>query len=149
MNRKDPTPTTEPVGITSTDVPLLPRPSHGRCDGPTPLEAAAPPSQARPGDVLLVPVDAAPAAARPVRRTGGRVILAEGEVTGHAHAIRSSAATLLRAGDERYLRVAAPVTLDHEEHARIEVAPGIYRVVIQREYVPPEISPVAFRRVVD
>ena len=107
------------------------------------------PAQARQGDVLLVPIDEVPAAARPVRRTGGRVVLAEGEVTGHAHAIRSPSATLLGTGDERYLRVAAPVTLDHEEHARIEVAPGTYRVVIQREYVPPEISPVTFRRVVD
>ena len=111
--------------------------------------ASASPAQVRQGDVLLVPVDELPAAARPIRRTGGRVVLAEGEVTGHAHAIRSSAATLFATGEERYLRAAAPVTLDHEEHAPIEVAPGTYRVVIQREYVPPEISPVAFRRVVD
>ncbi len=111
--------------------------------------APSAPAQVRQGDVLLVPVEEAPTAARAVRRARGRVVLAEGEVTGHAHAIRSSAATLLGAGDERYLRVAAPVTLDHEEHAPIEVAPGTYRVVIQREYVPPEISPVAFRRVVD
>jgi hypothetical protein len=124
-------------------------PTHGARPEPPAPPAPAAPAQARQGDVLLVPVDGIPAAARPVRRTIGRVILAEGEVTGHAHAIRSPAATLLRAGDERYLRVAAPVTLDHEEHARIEVAPGTYRVVIQREYVPPEISPVAFRPVVD
>jgi hypothetical protein len=113
------------------------------------VAAASSPAQVRQGDVLLVPVDEVPDAARPVRRTGGRVVLAEGEVTGHAHAIRSTAATLFATGEERYLRAAAPVTLDHEEHAPIEVAPGTYRVVIQREYVPPEISPVAFRRVVD
>jgi hypothetical protein len=111
--------------------------------------APSAPAQVRQGDVLLVPVDEVPDSARPLARSGGRVVLAEGEVTGHAHAIRSSAATLLGAGDERYLRVAAPVTLDHEEHAPIDVAPATYRVVIQREYVPPEISPVAFRRVVD
>jgi hypothetical protein len=45
--------------------------------------------------------------------------------------------------------VTAPVTLDHKEHAPIDVAPGAYRVVIQREYVPPEVSVVSFRRVVD
>ena len=106
--------------------------------------------QLRQGDVLLVPTDDdLPAEARPLSRTGGRVVLAEGEATGHAHAIRSSAATLVAADGERYLRVAAPVTLDHEEHAALQVAPGVYRVVIQREYVPPEVSPVAFRRVVD
>jgi hypothetical protein len=107
------------------------------------------PAQVRQGDVLLVPVDEIPDGARSLARTGGRVVLAEGEVTGHAHAIRAAGATLLGAGEERYLRVTAPVTLDHEEHAAIEVAPGAYRVVIQREYVPPEISVVPFRRVVD
>jgi hypothetical protein len=107
------------------------------------------PAQVRQGDVLLVPVDEVPDGARPRGRVDGRVVLAEGEVTGHAHAIRSTGATLLGAGDERYLRVTTPVTLDHEEHSPIEVAPGTYRVVIQREYVPPEISVVPFRRVID
>jgi len=106
-------------------------------------------AQVRQGDVLLVPVEEVPEGARSLARTRGRVVLAEGEVTGHAHAIRSSAATLLGTGDERYLRVAAPVTLDHEEHAPIPVVPGTYRVVIQREYVAPEISAVPFRRVAD
>ena len=105
--------------------------------------------QVRQGDVLLVPVDEAPDGARPVARTGGRLILAEGEATGHAHAIGSHRATLLEAGEDRYLRVGSPVTLDHEEHAPITVAPGTYRVVIQREYVPAEIAPSSFRRVVD
>jgi hypothetical protein len=107
------------------------------------------PAQVRQGDVLLVPVDEIPASARPLARSGGRVVLAEGEVTGHAHVIRSPGATLLEAGDERHLRVNAPVTLDHQEHDPIRVTPGTYRVVIQREYVPPEISVVPFRRVVD
>ncbi len=106
-------------------------------------------AQVRQGDVLLHPIDAVPEGARPIARSAGRIVLAEGEVTGHAHAIRSSAATLLADGDDRYLRVTAPVTLVHEEHAAIGIVPGTYRVVIQREYVPPEVSPVAFRRVVD
>lgn len=136
-----------PMTATDTTHGALPEPPEPPEPGAD--AAASPPAQVRQGDVLLVPVAEVPAAARPVRRTGGRVILAEGEVTGHAHAIRSSAATLLGTGDERYLRVGAPVTLDHEEHAPIEVGTGTYRVVIQREYVPPEISPLAFRRVVD
>jgi hypothetical protein len=127
----------------------LPAPAAGSPAGPPPPAVELAPAQLRQGDVLLVPVAEVPVEARPLRRTGGRVVLAEGEATGHAHAIRSSAATLLGTGDERFLRVAAPVTLDHEEHAPIAIAPGTYRVVIQREYVPPEISPVAFRRVVD
>jgi hypothetical protein len=115
-----------------------------------PADRAAAPAQVRQGDVLLVPIDAeAAVGARPLARVGGRVVLAEGEATGHAHAIRGAGATLLGAGPDRFLHVAAPVTIDHEEHAPIAVGPGTYRVVIQREYVPPEVSPVAFRRVVD
>jgi hypothetical protein len=109
----------------------------------------------RQGDVLLLAVDPddLPEKVRTVPREGGRVVLAEGEVTGHAHAIHSPAATLLRAGTgaeaSRFLRTSARVHLVHEEHAAIALPEGLYSIVIQREYVPPEISPVAFRRVVD
>lgn len=103
----------------------------------------------RQGDVLLVAVPAIPQAARPVPRVGGRIVLAYGEATGHAHTIRAREATLLAVGDERFLRVAAPVELGHEEHASIAVPPGTYRVVIQREYVPRSISGTPWRPVVD
>jgi hypothetical protein len=107
------------------------------------------PTQVRQGDVLLHPVADVPETARPLPRIAGRAVLAEGEVTGHAHAIRAAGATLLADGDDRYLRVTAPVILDHEEHAAIELAPGSYRVVIQREYIPAEVGSPAFRRVID
>jgi hypothetical protein len=109
----------------------------------------------RQGDVLLLALDpeALPESARSEPRRGGRVVLTEGEVTGHAHAISSPAATLLRAGSDaeapRFLRATAAVDLVHEEHATIALPAGLYSVVIQREYVPPEISVVPFRRVVD
>jgi hypothetical protein len=119
-----------------------------RRTNPTPQPSPVP-AQLRQGDVMLVPVDVFPETARPLPRTGGRIVLAEGEVTGHAHAIRATGATLLADGEDRYLLVGDPVTLDHEEHRAIEVVPGTYRVVIQREYVPPEIEPAGFRRVVD
>lgn len=132
--------------MTDSERPSAPAPGAEPSSAPA---LAFTPAQVRQGDVLLVPVAEVPAGARRLARAGGRVVLAEGEVTGHAHAIRSASATLLAVGEDRYLRVAAPVTLDHEEHAALGVAPGVYRVVIQREYVPPEVSPVAFRRVVD
>jgi len=115
----------------------------------------APGTHFRQGDVLLLAIDpdGLPEKVRPVPRQSGRVVLAEGEVTGHAHAIHSPAATLLRTGTEpgspRFLRATAPVHLVHEEHATIALPEGLYSVVIQREYVPPEISLVPFRRVVD
>ena len=107
------------------------------------------PVQVRQGDVLLHPVTDIPETARRLPRTAGRVVLAEGEATGHFHAIRATGATLLADDEDRYLRVSGPVTLDHEEHAAIELVPGLYRVVIQREYVPAEVTSQAFRRVVD
>lgn len=103
----------------------------------------------RQGDVLLVPADAIPDDARVITRDNGRVVLAYGEVTGHAHAIASHEATQLRDGDDRYLRLEAAATLAHEEHAPIEVPPGVYRIVIQREYVPAPVPANAWRRVID
>jgi hypothetical protein len=114
-----------------------------------PMTTGTLPAQVRQGDVLLHPVADVPETARPLPRTAGRVVLAEGEATGHAHAIRAAGATLLADKDDRYLSVAAPVTLDHEEHAAIELAPGSYRVVIQREYVPADVGSPAYRLVVD
>jgi hypothetical protein len=103
----------------------------------------------RQGDVLLVPVETIPETAKPVARDRGRVILAYGEVTGHAHAVADATAVELRDGDQRYLRVPRPVTLRHEEHGPIDVRPGSYRIVIQREYVPSLVPATAWRRVID
>lgn len=99
----------------------------------------------RQGDVLVEQVDAIPGEAEEVAREGGRIVLAHGEATGHAHAIASPHAALLAKGAERFLRVVGPepVALDHEEHRRIELPPGLYRVVRQREYTPTELRQVA------
>ncbi len=96
------------------------------------------PAMYRQGDVLVVAVDAIPRRAKPVDRRRERVVLAYGEVTGHAHAIADSGAALLEHEHDRYLRVTAGggVGLTHEEHETILVPPGEYRVVRQREYTP-------------
>jgi hypothetical protein len=109
-----------------------------------------PPAQVRQGDVLLVPTEEIPEEASVVPRDGGRVVLAYGEATGHAHAFSTAVATQLRHGDRRYLRLTGRATLEHEEHAPIDVAPGSYEVVIQREYVPPAVEEApAWRPVID
>jgi hypothetical protein len=111
--------------------------------------------QARQGDVFIEAAPSLPAAAREVPRDGrGRLVLAQGERTGHAHVITDRAATLYEVPGqpERWLviRPSAPtlgtggVLLGHEEHARIMLQPGVYRVRQQREY-----SPSAIRTVVD
>ena len=98
----------------------------------------------RQGDVLLIPTHAEiPKEFSQAPTQKGRVILAEGEATGHAHAISSENADLYepkpgnKNADHSYLRVVeTEVDLVHEEHAPINVKPGIYLVVKQREYEP-------------
>ncbi len=101
----------------------------------------------RQGDVLLISVGELPEKLEQVAREGRRVILARGEVTGHAHAIKDDRAALFR--DPKlaaiFLRVSgnAPVLLEHAEHDTIAIPAGNYRVVRQREYAPGEIRRVA------
>lgn len=105
------------------------------------------PIQYRQGDVLLVSVDEVPAAVKEVARDRGRVVLAYGEATGHAHTIAEESATLVSAeqAEELYLLVngEAPVALVHEEHGTVMVEPGSYEVRRQREYAPEENRRVA------
>jgi len=102
----------------------------------------------RQGDVLLVAVDALPPQARPEPRSG-RIVLAEGEVTGHAHAIEErDARTFIHEG-VRYLLTRSKAQLIHEEHAPIAVPPGAWRVVIQREYAPEAGTYQPWRTVAD
>lgn len=102
----------------------------------------------RQGDVLIVPVSKMPTTAiEPIAREAGRVVLAHGEMTGHAHAIKSPKAALFR--DPKlaaiFLHVTgdAPALLEHEEHGTIALAPGDYEVIRQREYHPEAIRQVA------
>ena len=87
-----------------------------------------------------------------VPREGGRIILAHGEVTGHAHAIASKEATLHETTSDaeaitlgtRILSARKPVALTHEEHDRIDIPRGEWGIRIQRQYEAGE-----FRRVED
>lgn len=98
----------------------------------------------RQGDVYLIPASI-PEGTTEVPRDRGRVILAYGEVTGHAHAIVSEDAILSAADNARFLRIVGGATLTHEEHGAIAIAPGEYRVVIGREWT----DQMAARQVVD
>jgi hypothetical protein len=110
----------------------------------------------RQGDVLLARVASLPADAVPVPRDGdGRLVLAYGEATGHAHVVTAvdpsatvDAELLIRPDDQRdlevrFLRVEREARLVHDEHATIPLDPGVYRVVRQREYAPEAIRNVA------
>lgn len=98
----------------------------------------------RQGDVLIIPLDVIPEQERlePVGRDEGRLVLAHGEMTGHAHIIETEGAALFRDPIRMavFLIVTGdPVMLEHDEHDTVVLPPGNYRVVRQREYSPEEI----------
>jgi hypothetical protein len=100
----------------------------------------------RQGDVLLVARSAKiPKSAMLTPRDNGRVVLAYGEVTGHAHALLDDGVDLYEdaAKEVRVLKVDALSSLVHEEHGTITLAPGLYDVIQQREYTPDAIRNVA------
>ena len=98
----------------------------------------------RQGDVNLVPVKALPAGAEKVKPDNGRVILAYGEVTGHAHALPVKAATQYKVGSsgKEYVQIKTPTALTHEEHAPVNLEPGLYEKRMAREYTPQGIRQV-------
>lgn len=101
----------------------------------------------RQGDVLIERVGSLPAKRTKLAREKGRVILAHGEVTGHAHAISEKHCDLFESAEQigvTFLEVREAVAaLKHDEHSTIELPPGNYRVTRQREYSPEAIRNVA------
>ncbi|MEV6978861.1 hypothetical protein [Kitasatospora sp. NPDC093806] len=105
----------------------------------------------RQGDVLMVPVGetavpgrVAGLAAQP-RDARGRLVLALGEVTGHAHAVVGPGELRREPGlfGAAWLHLPDGGRVVHEEHAAIPLPKGWYRVVRQREYVPGAVRMVA------
>lgn len=120
----------------------------------------------RQGDILIIPTDGIPDGER--RRVEpdarGRLILALGEATGHAHGVvrrrsadeyedhrtdlgRVTQATAVleevEGLDDRILTVLGEATVVHEEHDPIDLDEGTYLVRRQREYAPSQIRRVA------
>lgn len=103
-------------------------------------------TQFRQGDVLLIKVDSLPELTEAVEREDGRLVLARGEATGHAHVVRERRGRLLQwrnSSNWTYLDLPVPAKVEHEEHAPIDLEPGVYRVLRQREYSPERSNYVA------
>lgn len=89
----------------------------------------------RHGDVIVRQVRSIPKGA--VEKKVKKIVLAEGEVTGHSHQISSGAAKLFIFNDKAYLQVKSKIAaLTHEEHSRIELPAGNYEIEIQQDYEP-------------
>jgi hypothetical protein len=104
--------------------------------------------QARQGDVLVQQVPMRTWVG-PTVGEQGRVVLAAGTESGQAHEVVAAAGAAAEGANalpashlfeepdgRRYLIVERACLLMHAEHAPIAVAPGCYRVTIQREYDP-------------
>jgi hypothetical protein len=92
--------------------------------------------QVRQGDVLVMATTAVCDDLVEEPREVKGVVLAHGEATGHAHAIRARTARLFRqAGkSDRILRVTNRVWLYHDEHREVPISIGDHIVRRQREY---------------
>ena len=80
--------------------------------------------QYRQGDVLLRAVEAIPLGAKPVPKEGDRVVVALGELTGHAHAFAAAGVRMLHekgSGRSFLLIGEGGAPLCHEEHDPILV----------------------------
>lgn len=105
----------------------------------------------RQGDVILIPTAQTPTAKAKRVTDNGRVILAYGEVTGHAHEVigvdNADAVPAMELFEEpdgtRLLVIHRPAEVRHEEHGRIPLDAGGYEVRRQSEYSPEMIRQVA------
>ena len=101
------------------------------------------------GDLLIERVEhAEPSGARIPPSADGAVVLAEGEVTGHRHAIYDAVTMFRDDGLARdipgglyigHVRVDGPTArVQHDEHNTIELPRGTWRVRRQRELEPKD-----------
>jgi hypothetical protein len=111
--------------------------------------------QFRQGDVLIESITEIPDVAKKQERSR-QVTLAYGEITGHKHVLETEdpadwwrveeANRSFISGEgaiDIFLSVSAGGTVNHPEHAPIQLPPGLYRVTRQREYSPTAIRGVA------
>lgn len=106
------------------------------------------------GDVLIERVpDVVPSGSVETAEQGHRHVLAEGEATGHFHAIRNHVVFFRDDGLARdipanlyigHVRVGStPALIEHDEHSTIKLGEGTYRVRRQRELDPSEVRVVS------
>ena len=98
----------------------------------------------RQGDVLLKRIKTIPKTAKK-QETKDRIVLAYGEVTGHAHAIHDldNVDVFVTEVGVLYLKVFQDVMLHHDEHSAVTLTEGIYERVLQHEYSPEAVRNVA------
>ena len=85
------------------------------------------------GDVVLRRINDLPKGDRK-SLSKKRMVLAEGEVTGHNHVIEEDSSELFSIGDAVFLGLKKAATLTHQEHKPITVEEGLWEVGRVQEY---------------
>jgi hypothetical protein len=110
----------------------------------------------RQGDVLIERISEIPSKAQKQEKAK-RIILAHGEVTGHHHTLETrDPADWWKEGEipatnekpsqlagELFVSLPSGGAVKHQEHSKIELPRGKYRITRQREYSPERIRNVA------
>lgn len=97
----------------------------------------------RQGDVGISKIETHNFELKEIPINGKRIILAEGEATGHHHSIVLESNPKMKFYDvvgqpqTRLLYIPdSAVELEHQEHGTITLEPGLYQIEIQVEYDP-------------
>ena len=102
-------------------------------------------NQFRQGDVLIERITEIPDDAK--KQTNN--VLAHGEATGHAHTVAEAhlyeppPSPDSLSGSLKFMRLTKGSAVVHQEHAKITLKKGTYRVIRQRQYSPAAIRNVA------
>lgn len=88
------------------------------------------------GDVIIESIEAIPVGLKAGKLKAGKIVLAEGETTGHAHRISDVAGVVFKEGENGmfYLQNREELSLNHEEHNTVTIPPGVWRVRKVQEY---------------
>lgn len=94
------------------------------------------PNQRQQGDVLITKIESIPTGLKKLQPKGRGYVIAEGEVTGHAHTIAPDAVEEMFVDDAGviYAQLKKQVDLVHEEHGPISLEAGLYRFNGLQEY---------------
>lgn len=85
-------------------------------------------NQRQQGDVLFHKVSSVPGGARKVKHHNGKYVLAEGEVTGHAHVVPQQECELYEKDGVLFMSVPKSATVTHEEHHPVTIDDGVWEV---------------------
>lgn len=85
------------------------------------------------GDVFMRKIENIPSSVKKVNRSHRGYVLAEGEVTGHAHVIGDDI-DLFENENNKFFSSDKEVELVHEEHGNVKIPEGNWEVRIVQEY---------------